>query len=53
MVEPSARFQRFGKPLTLDDVVKDCRELEEIILALKKTVESQQKALEALQQKAS
>lgn len=51
MTEPTTRWQLVGKPLTLEQIIKDCRDLEDVVQSLKKTVESQQKVIDELQKK--
>lgn len=47
----SNRFQRFGKVPTLDDVLKDCRDLEQEVLALREKMDAMQSVIDSLQKK--
>lgn len=45
------RFQRFGRVPSIDDVIKDCRDLESEVSALRKQVEELVQRINALEQK--
>ena len=46
MTQKSNRFKRYGKNVTLDQVIKDCRELESELLKKIEELEARIKELE-------
>lgn len=51
MADDSNRFQLVGIPLSLERVIKDCRDLQDIVLNQKKITEGLLKEIEELKKK--
>lgn len=44
----SNRFRRFGREVELDEIIKDCRELDALVKTQSKLIEKMNEELEAL-----
>ena len=47
-VQPKNRFNRYGSNVSLDTVIKDCRDLQEQVDSMAKAIESMKAEIEKL-----
>lgn len=49
MAQESQRFRRYGGPVTVDELIKDCRSLENEVTQLSETIKLLQERIKALE----
>ena len=51
MAEETQRFRRYGGNLTFDELIKDCRSLEDQVNRMAETIAALEKRLKAIEDK--
>lgn len=51
MAEETQRFRRYGGNLTIEELIKDCRSLEDQVNQMAKTIAALEKRLKAIEDK--